>query len=145
MEHRNNPKRRFRPRQQKNGFRRRSNGPVANGSNHFQGNSGTSGNFSRNGSMTNPFNVEKTMQKYLQLAKDATTSGDPVLSENYMQHAEHYNRRLTELNVKPKEANVSVETDKDKNIAVDLATDIKEEKKEADSFAEALAKKSKFS
>ena len=62
-----------------------------------------------------------------------------------MQHAEHYNRRLTELNVKPKEANVSVETDKDKNIAVDIATDVKEEKKEVDSFAEALAKKSKFS
>ena len=26
------------------------------------------------------------------LARDATTSGDPVLAENYLQHAEHYNR-----------------------------------------------------
>jgi hypothetical protein len=56
--------------------------------------------------MTNPFNVEKTAQKFQQLAKDALTSGDPVLHENYLQHAEHYNRRLAELNVKPTEQKV---------------------------------------
>ena len=54
--------------------------------------------------MTNPFNVEKAVQKYQQLAKDALTSGDPVLHENYLQHAEHFNRRLSELNVKTKES-----------------------------------------
>ena len=48
--------------------------------------------------MTNPFNVEKTMQKYLQLAKDALSSGDPVLHQNYLQHADHYLRRYNELN-----------------------------------------------
>ena len=31
-------------------------------------------------------------EKYMSLARDATTSGDPVLAENYLQHAEHYNR-----------------------------------------------------
>ena len=31
-------------------------------------------------------------EKYMTLARDATTSGDPVLAENYLQHAEHYNR-----------------------------------------------------
>jgi hypothetical protein len=31
-------------------------------------------------------------EKYMSLARDATTSGDPVLAENYFQHAEHYNR-----------------------------------------------------
>ena len=56
--------------------------------------------------MTNPFNVEKTAQKFQQLAKDALTSGDPVAYENYLQHAEHYNRRLAELNVKPKEPKI---------------------------------------
>ena len=60
--------------------------------------------------MTNPFNVEKTIQKYQQLAKDALTSGDPVLHENYLQHAEHFNRRLSELNVKPKEQKVKNES-----------------------------------
>jgi len=31
-------------------------------------------------------------EKYLTLARDAQSSGDPVLAENYLQHAEHYNR-----------------------------------------------------
>jgi hypothetical protein len=31
-------------------------------------------------------------EKYLSLARDAQSSGDPVLAENYFQHAEHYNR-----------------------------------------------------
>ena len=91
-------KRRFRPRPQRSGFRPRNNGGQ-NSNGHFQSN----GNVGRNnGSMTNPSNVEKTAQKYQQLAKDALTSGDPVLHENYLQHAEHFNRRLSELNVKPK-------------------------------------------
>ena len=59
--------------------------------------------FGRNGSMTNPHNVEKTVQKFQQLAKDAQSSGDPVLVENYLQHADHYSRRLAELNERSKE------------------------------------------
>ena len=55
-------------------------------------------NFNRNGSMNNIHNVEKTMQKYQQLAKDAQSNGDPVLSQNYLQHADHYLRRFNELN-----------------------------------------------
>jgi len=31
-------------------------------------------------------------EKYMSLARDAGASGDPVLAENYLQHAEHYNR-----------------------------------------------------
>jgi Domain of unknown function (DUF4167) len=31
-------------------------------------------------------------EKYMSLARDATSTGDPVLAENYLQHAEHYNR-----------------------------------------------------
>ena len=91
-------KRRFRPRPQRSSFRPRSSGGQ-NSNGHFQSN----GNISRNnGSMTNPLNVEKTVQKYQQLAKDALTSGETVLHENYLQHAEHFNRRLSELNAKPK-------------------------------------------
>src|ERR1700761_8891188 len=33
-------------------------------------------------------------EKYLQLARDAQASGDPIASENYMQHAEHYLRLI---------------------------------------------------
>ena len=73
----------------------------SNGGSSFN-NSGNM-NFNRNGSMTNPHNVEKTMQKFQQLAKDAQSSGDPVLVENYLQHADHYLRRLTELNERSKD------------------------------------------
>src|SRR6201984_2741911 len=31
-------------------------------------------------------------EKYIQLARDAQSSGDPVAAENYYQHAEHYYR-----------------------------------------------------
>ncbi len=50
--------------------------------------------------MNNIHNVEKTMLKYQQLAKDAQSNGDPVLSQNYLQHADHYLRRYNELNQK---------------------------------------------
>jgi hypothetical protein len=33
-------------------------------------------------------------EKYLQLARDASSSGDRVMAENYLQHAEHYYRIL---------------------------------------------------
>ena len=92
----NNRRRNFRPRTQKSNFRRRS-GPV-NSSGVSNLNNNGNMNFNRNGSMTNPHNVEKTMQKFQQLAKDAQSSGDPVLVENYLQHADHYSRRLAELN-----------------------------------------------
>ena len=48
--------------------------------------------------MNNINNVEKAMQKYQQLAKDAQSNGDPVLAQNYLQHADHYLRRFNELN-----------------------------------------------
>ena len=37
-------------------------------------------------------NAAHIAEKYLQLARDAQSSGDPVLAENYLQHAEHYFR-----------------------------------------------------
>ena len=40
------------------------------------------------------------MLKFQQLAKDAQSNGDPVLAQNYFQHADHYLRRLNELNDK---------------------------------------------
>ena len=92
----NNRRRNFRPRSQKNNFRRRSGSLNSNSSNSH--NSNGNFNFNRNGSMNNIHNVEKTMQKYQQLAKDAQSNGDPVLSQNYLQHADHYLRRYNELN-----------------------------------------------
>ena len=94
----NNRRRNFRSRPQKNNFRRRS-GSLNSGSSNSLNNNGNL-NFNINGSMNNIHNVEKTMQKYQQLAKDAQSNGDPVLSQNYLQHADHYLRRYNELNEK---------------------------------------------
>ena len=95
----NNRRRNFRSRQSKNNFRRR-NGSISsnNVSNSFNSNGNI--NFNRNGSTNNIHVVEKAMQKYQQLAKDAQSNGDPVMSQNYLQHADHYLRRFNELNEK---------------------------------------------
>ena len=99
----NNRRRNFRSRPQKNSFRRRSGSLNSSNSNSHNNNGNFS--FNRNGSMNNIHNVEKTMQKYQQLAKDAQSNGDPVLSQNYLQHADHYLRRFNELNEKRENLN----------------------------------------
>ena len=93
----NNRRRNFRSRSQKNNFRRRGSSSLNSSSSTNLSNNGNM-NFNRNGSMNNIHNVEKTMQKFQQLAKDAQSNGDPVLAQNYLQHADHYLRRYNELN-----------------------------------------------
>jgi hypothetical protein len=98
----NNRRRNFRGRQQKNNFRRRQTSSHSNNG-HFTNDAGNK-NFNRNGSLSNPASIEKVIFKYQQLAKDAQSSGDPVLIENYLQHAEHFSRKLAEVNDKNKPA-----------------------------------------
>ena len=116
----NNRRRNFRPRQQKTNFRRRNGSLSQSNTNTLKNNGNLS--FSRNGSMNNIHNVEKTMQKYNQLAKDAQSNGDPVLAQNYLQHADHYLRRYNELNERrenspeksiPQDKSLSKEDNKD--------------------------------
>ena len=94
----NNRRRNFRSRSQKSNFRRRSNPINTNGAVSITSNGNI--NFSRNGSMNNLHALEKAMQKFQQLAKDAQSNGDPVLAQNYFQHADHYLRRFNELSQK---------------------------------------------
>ena len=91
-----NRRRNFRSRPQKNNYRRRSSTSNHSSNGHYSSSIGNK-NFNRNGSMSNPLNVEKAISKFQQLAKDAQSSGDPVLVENYLQHADHYSRKLAEL------------------------------------------------
>ena len=121
----NNVRRRsFRSRPQKNNFRRRNVTLSSSTSNSFKNNGNV--NFNRNGSMNNIHNVEKTMHKFQQLAKDAQSNGDPVLAQNYLQHADHYLRRFNELNDKKvnsgeKTKNVNVNLDKENITNKDLS------------------------
>ena len=112
----NNRRRNFRPRPQKNNFRRRNGSMNSNGGSNFNSNGNM--NFSRNGSMTNPHSVEKTIQKFQQLAKDAQSNGDPVLVENFLQHADHYSRRLAELNERSKNNSTNDKNDNSSSSSV---------------------------
>ncbi|MEM1151522.1 MAG: DUF4167 domain-containing protein [Pseudomonadota bacterium] len=46
--------------------------------------------------------AQQVLDKYLQYARDAQTSGDRVMSEAYFQHAEHYQRLLAAMQPKEK-------------------------------------------
>tara|TARA_S200000501_G_scaffold192903_1_gene181732 strand:- start:742 stop:1092 length:351 start_codon:yes stop_codon:yes gene_type:complete len=91
----NHRKRVFRIRHNKGGFRRRNGGQNQNPQlNSFNFNR----SFNKNGSMSNPVNIEKAIQKFNQLAKDAQSTGDLILVQNYLQHADHYSRMLSKMN-----------------------------------------------
>ncbi len=55
-------------------------------------------NFSRNNTSKNPYNLEKIIEKYKNLAKEALSSGDKILHESYLQHSDHFSRILSEVN-----------------------------------------------
>ena len=48
--------------------------------------------FPRRSIQGNNQNVSKLIDKYITLAKEALSSGDKILSENYFQHADHFSR-----------------------------------------------------
>ncbi len=53
-------------------------------------------NFHRKNHGRNNHNASKLIEKYSNLAREALSSGDKILSENYFQHAEHFIRVLEE-------------------------------------------------
>ena len=116
----NNRKRNFRQRSQKNSFRRRNVTQTSSVSNNFN-NNGNRG-YGRNTSMNNIHSVEKAMQKFQQLAKDAQSSGDPVLVENYLQHADHFLRRFNELSEKAKDNIVTKDNKKEEAVVEDTSS-----------------------
>tara|TARA_Y100000389_G_scaffold62846_1_gene58947 strand:- start:1563 stop:1808 length:246 start_codon:yes stop_codon:yes gene_type:complete len=70
--------------------------------------------------MNNIHSVEKTMLKFQQLAKDAQTNGDPVLAQNYLQHADHYLRRYNELNERKENSQDKIKIDEKKIAQEDI-------------------------
>ena len=53
-------------------------------------------NFQRKPVIRNINNISKLVEKYNNLAREALSSGDKILSENYFQHADHFTRVLGE-------------------------------------------------
>ncbi len=55
-----------------------------------------------------PLSAEKLLDKYSSLAKEAMASGDKLLSENYLQHAEHFMRIIEDKNRNRNQSKVSL-------------------------------------
>ena len=95
-------------------FRRRPNGRHHLSHDNGGSQQGLRTNSFSNGQSRNNFrptlSAEKLLEKYNVLAKEAMSSGDKTLSENYLQHAEHFMRIIEDKNKNRNENKVILET-----------------------------------
>ena len=81
----------------RNNFRRNDRNFKSNGDRpKFGSNYSNKDNFIRKAPGRNNHNAPKLIEKYNDLAREASSSGDKILSENYLQHADHFTRILKE-------------------------------------------------
>ncbi len=102
INYRNNRRNRFKSNNDRN-FRKRQNNGHKN-HNDFNNNN----DFRHRNTGRNNQNAAKLVDKYNNLAREALSSGDKILSENYLQHADHFSRILSlqELNKAQNENNI---------------------------------------
>ena len=117
-----NNNRRGRFRSNDRNFKR--NGESQRFSSDFSSNS----NFKRKSPGRNNHNAPKLIEKYNDLAREALSNGDKILSENYFQHADHFVRILGEQEMS--KSNVIAENQKNSKIEIVSDNSIKEENKE---------------
>ena len=87
----------------RNNFRRNDRNFKSTGDrNKFSNNFSNSDNFQRKVPGRNNYNAPKLIEKYNNLAREALSSGDKILSENYFQHADHFTRILNEKETQKK-------------------------------------------
>ena len=78
-------------------FRRNERNYKSNGDRtKFGSNFSNNENFQRKIPGRNNHNASKLIEKYNNLAREALSGGDKILSENYFQHADHFTRILNE-------------------------------------------------
>ena len=81
----------------RNNFRRGDRNFKSNGDRpKFVSNYSSNENFKRKAPGRNNHNAPKLIEKYNDLAREASSSGDKILSENYLQHADHFTRIMNE-------------------------------------------------
>ena len=81
----------------RNNFRRSTRNFKSNvDSPKFGSNFANNDNFKRKVPGRNNHNAPKLIEKYNDLAREALSNGDKILSENYLQHADHFTRILNE-------------------------------------------------
>ena len=87
----------------RNNYRKNDRNFKSNGDRSKFGSNFTSGDkFQRKIPGRNNHNASKLIEKYNNLAREALSSGDKILSENYFQHADHFTRILTEQEIQKK-------------------------------------------
>ena len=120
--YRNNRKNRFKSNSDRN-FRKRTINGIKN-----QNDFNSSSDFKHRNPGRNNQNAAKLIDKYNNLAREALSSGDKVLSENYLQHADHFSRVLSMqiLNKSQNENNNVIEQNFKKDIE-DLNTEGKKD------------------
>ena len=122
-------------------FRRHSNGrnhqPRDNGGTQARLRSNSFSNSQTRNHFRTSQSAEKLFEKYNTLAKEALSSGDKTLSENYFQHADHFMRIIENKNINQNKVQVNdklVVSDKhlaeNSGINQDKTIEEKEEKKE---------------
>ena len=87
---RNNNNRRFRYRNNDRNYKRNGDGKK------FNSDLSSPSSFQRKAPGKNNHNAPKLIEKYNDLAREALSNGDKILSENYFQHADHFMRILGE-------------------------------------------------
>ena len=87
----------------RNNFRRNERNFKINGDrNKYNNNFSNNDTFQRKTSGRNNHNASKLIEKYNNLAREALSTGDKILSENYFQHADHFTRVLSEREIQKK-------------------------------------------
>ena len=96
----------------RNNFRRNDRNFKSNGERQkFGSNFSSSDNFKRKSLGRNNHNAPKLIEKYNDLAREALSNGDKILSENYLQHADHFTRVLNERESYRKDKNLEGKSD----------------------------------
>ncbi len=94
-------------------------------------------NFQRKVPGRNNHNASKLIEKYNNLAREALSSGDKILSENYFQHADHFTRILNEQESFKKS---KFSSDTQENVDLNNQSKIDQEAKKDDSESKVLTK-----
>ena len=93
----------FRNNNRRNNFRRGDRNFKSNGErSKFVSNFSNNENFQRKVPGRNNHNASKLIEKYNNLAREALSIGDKILSENYFQHADHFMRILNDREIQKK-------------------------------------------
>ena len=95
----------------RNNFRRNDKSFQCNGERQkFGSNFSNNDNFKRKSPGRNNHNAPKLIEKYKDLAREALSNGDKILSENYLQHADHFTRVLNERESYRREKNLELKS-----------------------------------